>query len=110
MINNPVLCDVYERHAKSLGVKFPPTSVQKSICFGSTDMGNVTHYKPAIQTSFKIPTDAGNHTPEFTVAAGSADAQLPTLTAAKSMAMTAIEVLCKPELFEQMKKTFTKQE
>ena len=106
VVNNPVLTDLYIEHATSLGVKFPPKTVQESYAQGSTDMGNVSHVVPAIQPEYKIDTTAGNHTHEFTAATGATEAQHPTLVAAKSMAMTTIDILCKPELLEKMKEAF----
>ena len=106
LVQNPVLSDLYIKHAESLGVAFPPKSVQETLVLGSTDMGNVSHTIPSIHPSYKIIADAGNHTREFTKATGGLEAQHPTLVAAKSMAMTTIDVLCKPELLEKMKKTF----
>ena len=101
-----MLSDLYIKHAESLGVIFPPKSVQKSLLVGSTDMGNVSHTVPSIHPSYQITADAGNHTHEFTKATGGLGAQHPTLVAAKSMAMSTIDVLCKPELLGKMKKTF----
>ncbi len=73
---------------------------------GSTDMGNVTHAVPAIHPVYKIDTAEGNHTHKFTAATGGEEAQHPTLVAAKAMAMTTIDILCKPELLKKMKETF----
>ena len=106
VVNNPVLTDLYIKHAESMGIKFPPKTTQETYMMGSTDMGNVSHTVPSIHPVYKIFTDAGNHTHEFTKATGSLEAQHPTLVAAKSMAMTTIDILCKPELLEKMKKTF----
>ena len=99
-----MLGDLYQKHAESLGVQFPPQVVQAGLPSGSTDMGNVSHVVPSIHTFFSINTKAGNHTHEFTSATGSELAQPPTLIAAKTMAMTTIDILCNPELFQQMKK------
>lgn len=101
-----MLADLYMKHAGSMGVQYAPKVVQESYTMGSTDMGNVSHVVPAIHPVYKLATDAGNHTQEFTAAAGAVEAQQPTLVAAKSMAMTTIDILCKPELLAQMKKTF----
>ena len=106
VVNNPVLTDLYIKHAESMGVKFPPKTLQETFMMGSTDMGNVSHAVPAIHPVYKIASVAGNHTHEFTAATGGTEAQHPTLVAAKSMAMTTIDILCKPELLEKMKKTF----
>jgi metal-dependent amidase/aminoacylase/carboxypeptidase family protein len=104
-----VLTKLYEKHAKSLGVTFPSKSVQESFPNGSTDMGNVSYVLPSLQPGYSIKSTAGNHTQGFAQAAGREEAQHPTLVAAKSMAMTTIDILCKPELLEKMKKTFREQ-
>ena len=101
---NPVLGDLYEKHAESLGIQFPSREVQANLPTGSTDMGNVSHFVPAIHPLYSIMTKAGNHTHEFTAATGDDNAQHPTLVAAKAMAMTAIDILCNPKLLERMKK------
>ncbi len=95
--------DLYQKHAESFGVQFPPRIVQASLPSGSTDMGNVSHAVSSLHPFYSIKTKAGNHTHEFTSATGSEGAQLPTLIAAKAMAMTTIDILCNPELFKEMK-------
>ena len=93
-----------------MGIKFPPKTFQEALMMGSTDMGNVSHVVPAIHPIYKINTTEGNHTHKFTAATGAMEAQHPTLVAAKAMAMTTIDILCKPELLEKMKKTFKKRD
>ena len=101
--NNPVLCELYQKHAESFGVKFLPKADQARLPSGSTDMGNVSYAVPSLHPFYSIATKAGNHTHEFTSATGSETAQSPTLIAAKCLAMTAIDVLCNPELCKKMK-------
>ena len=103
MLINPVLGDLYQKHAEFFGVQFPPRAVQQSLPTGSTDMGNVSHAVPSIHPMYSIKTEGGNHTNEFTNATGAEIAQPPTLIAAKAMAMTAIDILCNPELLKQIK-------
>lgn len=74
----------------------------------STDMGNVSQIKPSIHPVFRIPTEGANHTHAFTKATGSQEAQLPTLNSAKSMAMTAIDLICNPKLLVDINETFNK--
>lgn len=109
VLNNPVLGDLYQKHAESFGVQFPPRAVQQNLPTGSTDMGNVSHVVPSIHPMYSIKTEGGNHTHEFASATGAEMAQTPTLMAAKAMAMTAIDVLCNPELLEQMKSKHNKE-
>ena len=74
----------------------------------STDMGNVSQIKPSIHPLVRIPTEGANHTHAFTKATGSPEAQLPTLNSAKSMAMTAIDLICNPKLLLDVKENFNK--
>lgn len=107
---NPVLAELYQKHAASFGVQFPPRNVQESMRVGSTDMANVSHAIPSIHPVYSIPSKAANHTKEFTESSGDLGAQLPTLIAAKAMAMTTIDVFCNPQLLENLKKAFKEQQ
>ncbi|EDO32545.1 predicted protein [Nematostella vectensis] len=97
----------YQSHAESLGVEFPSLEEQKNKMIGSTDMGNVSHVLPSIHPIYSIDSMAVNHSYAFTAAANTDVAHEKTLVAAKSMAMTAIDLLCNKELREQAKKQFT---
>uniref|UniRef100_A0A8C6LFP4 Peptidase M20 domain containing 2 n=1 Tax=Nothobranchius furzeri TaxID=105023 RepID=A0A8C6LFP4_NOTFU len=84
------------------------SSGHKGICnylAGSTDFGNVSFVMPGIHPFFYIGTDALNHTEEYTEAAGMA-AQLHTLRTAKALAMTAVDVVCCPELLQRVRDNF----
>ena len=102
---NTTLINLYIKNAKGLGVEFNDDE-QRTKALGSTDMGNVSQIKPSIHPLFKIKTAGPNHTHEFTKGTGLAENQLPTLNSAKSMAMTVIDVMCKPNLMEDIKKDF----
>lgn len=106
---NAVLAELYQKHAESLGIQYPPRNVQETLPTGSTDMGNVSHIIPSIHPYYCIACKGVNHTREFTESAGGTAAQSPTLIAAKAMAMTAIDVLCNPHLLENVKKAFQEQ-
>jgi len=104
--SNVPMIEVYERIAsKEYGVIFEPDEIVKTL-LASTDMGNVSAKKPSIHPLYKIPTKGANHTHEFTVATGSVDSQHSTLVSAKCMAMTALEVVCDPHLWERVKEDF----
>ena len=102
---NAILINLYIENAKSLGVQFNDDE-QRTKLLASTDMGNVSQIKPSIHPLFKIKSAGPNHTHEFTKGTGHADNQLPTLNSAKAMAMTVIDVMCKPDLMEAIKKDF----
>ena len=74
---------------------------------GSSDMGNVSQVVPSIHPYVTIadPGTSG-HTAEFAVAAASPRGDHALLRAAKPMAMTAIELLCEPDLMADVQREF----
>ncbi|CAN7982468.1 unnamed protein product, partial [Ixodes hexagonus] len=72
----------------------------------STDAGNVSHVLPVIHPMFKLNTTAVNHTEEFTKVTNTEESFDITLTTAKALALTAIEVMRDPELMKKIKKQF----
>lgn len=64
---------------------------------GSTDMGNVSQRLPAIHGHLKL-TEANTHTDEFRDAAGGDAGDRYVLIATKAMVMTAIGLVCDPDL------------
>lgn len=99
--------DVYKKHAETFGITFADGA---STAFtGSTDMGNVSWVVPSIHPVYKINSDGGNHTRAFAEASGSPEAQKPTLIAAESMALTAMELFSDKKLQERVKLEFHKQ-
>ncbi|KAM4625997.1 peptidase M20 domain-containing protein 2-like isoform 3-T3 [Polymixia lowei] len=103
ILPNDTLANLYEKNGKALGIQFQEEPNNFS---GSTDFGNVSFIVPGIHPFFYICTDAMNHTEEYTKAAGSEKAQLYTLRTAKALAMTAVDVLCCPDLLTQVKEDF----
>ncbi|XP_062296213.1 peptidase M20 domain-containing protein 2-like [Scomber scombrus] len=103
ILPNATLANLYENNGKAIGIQFPE---QPANFCGSTDFGNVSFIVPGIHPFFYICTDAFNHTEEYTEAAGAEKAQLYTLRTAKALAMTAVDVLCSPDLLMQVKEDF----
>ncbi|KAJ7337247.1 hypothetical protein OS493_010104 [Desmophyllum pertusum] len=101
---NSTLADLYQANVKTLGVTF----VTEQEGRGSTDMGNVSHIIPSTHVMYSIGSKAGNHSHAFTKAAITEIAHKKTLIASKAMAMTAIDVLCNPELMAKIKNDFEK--
>jgi len=104
MVPNHALAEALRKNLLSLGVGgiSPPVAMK-----GSTDMGNVSHAVPAVHAYIAIgPGGLGLHTKEFAQAAASEDAHKALVLAAKAMAMTAIDILTRPELLEEMKEEF----
>ena len=104
MVVNSTLAELYQRNAESLGVTFPP---QAEFTAG-TDMGNVSHVVPAIHPMYAIGTTDANHSHAFTTAAATELAHEKTLIASKALAMTAIDVLCNPDLIDKVGNDFLK--
>ena len=102
---NKVMIDLYVKNAVSLGVQFNDADMVDKL-LASTDMGNVSAMKPSIHPLYKIKTEEPNHNHKFKDASGHEKNQLPTLNSAKSMAMTAIDVVCDPELLTRIKESF----
>ncbi len=69
----------------------------------STDMGNVSHVVPSIHPIYAIGSGEMNHTREFTAVANTPEAHTATLTVAKAMAHTCIDVLTTGGLLEKIK-------
>ena len=106
MRHNTVMSDLYETHSKQLGV----THVEYPHPTGSTDMGNVSYVVPAIHPMYGIGDGTQvNHTREFTAVTNTPEAYQNTLTAAKAMALTALDLYTIPELVQQAKEAFSKQ-
>lgn len=61
------MANAFRSNAESLGVEF---NADKSESGASTDMGNVSHIVPSIHPIYSIDTIYGNHTKDFTTAAG----------------------------------------
>lgn len=77
----------------------------------STDQGNVSYEMPSLHVGFSIvpgPEGQGPHNPEFAAAAGKRDAFERCLRAAKALAGTALDVLTKDGLLEEVKKAWEK--
>ena len=105
MRHNSVMTDLYETNSKQLGV----THVKYPHTVGSTDMGNVSYVVPSIHPMYAIGDGTQvNHTREFTAVVNSPEGYQNTLTAAKAIAMTAIDLYIIPELVQQAKDGFSK--
>ncbi|KAM9842935.1 peptidase M20 domain-containing protein 2-like [Aulostomus maculatus] len=104
ILPNTTLASLYEKNGKALGIQFPE---QLDNFSGSTDFGNVSFNVPGIHPFFYICSDALNHTEEYAEAAGAEKAQLYTLRVAKALAMTAVDVVCCPDLLLQVKENFS---
>jgi amidohydrolase len=72
MIHNMPLCHAFQRNAEALGRVFIPHDHPAYMRTASTDMGNVSHYVPAIHPNLAAaPADCVIHNAEFARWAGS---------------------------------------
>ncbi|XP_036768093.2 xaa-Arg dipeptidase isoform X1 [Manis pentadactyla] len=106
VLPNKSLWKAYTDNGKKLGIEFISEDTVLNGPSGSTDFGNVTFVVPGIHPYFYIGSNALNHTEQYTEAAGSQEAQFYTLRTAKALAMTALDVIFKPELLERIREDF----
>ncbi|XP_069462611.1 xaa-Arg dipeptidase [Ambystoma mexicanum] len=106
VLPNKTLANAYRENGKLVGMEFTTDDLVLNGLSGSTDFGNVTFEVPGIHPYFYIGTDALNHTDKYTQAAGSKEAQYYALRTAKALAMTALDVLFKPDVLEKVKADF----
>lgn len=106
VLPNKSLWKAYMENGEKLGIEFISEDTMLNGTSGSTDFGNVTFVVPGIHPYFYIGSNALNHTEEYTEAAGSQEAQFYTLRTAKALAMTALDVIFKPELLERIREDF----
>ncbi|XP_077522862.1 xaa-Arg dipeptidase-like isoform X1 [Amblyomma americanum] len=107
VVHNVALVKAYRKHGQALGVQFTDADLSSmEPCGASTDVGNVSYEVPTIHPMFGIRTDGMNHTPAFAEASNSAEAQAPTLRAAKTLALTALDLFTDPALVSQAKAEF----
>ena len=107
LATNDPIAEAFLANAEALGKSLPTkqAGLQQSPA-ASTDMGNVSHVVPALHPFFAIPTEAGNHSPEFTQAAATPAAHAETIRAAKAMAMTALDLCADPHLLARAQQHF----
>ena len=100
MINNLAIAHRYARHSEALGVVAP--DAPPDMPTGSTDMGDVSHAMPAIHPIFRIgDPGAGNcHEERFAKLADTPRAYQAMLRVAKTMALTAYDLLAEPALMK----------
>ncbi|OQV25590.1 putative Peptidase M20 domain-containing protein 2 [Hypsibius exemplaris] len=103
MIHSRTMSHLYKKYSAAEGVIFVDGVPSFS---GSTDMGNVSLVVPSIHPSFYIGQPYMIHTRDFARLAGSADAQKYTLIAAKSLALTAVELYRNKEVRDRAKQEF----
>lgn len=96
--HNPVLLEVFERAARAVGRQPAPS---QDTTFGSTDAGNVSRVVPTVHPTLSIGSDAGLHTPDFELAAGSPDGERCLADGLRALALCAADLFLDPLLVEQ---------
>lgn len=102
--NNPVLERILEKNFTELGEIVGPR--RKELGIGTTDVGNVTHRIPALQSYIIVAPLLRGHTPEFEAAVGGPLGHETIRIGAAAMAMTAWDLLKDPTLQRELKETF----
>jgi hypothetical protein len=90
---------------RALGV--PDAEIKNQEDFGSSDLGNVGHVYPTTNLRFKIaPEGTGLHTDAFREYAASEEGWKATVIAAKSIALTAYDLLTHPDKVKEIQRQF----
>ena len=89
------LAELFQRNLERLGESVDQGPVDREL--GSTDVGNVSQLVPTIQPMIEIsPREVTCHMAAFAEAAVSDAGHRAMLSAAKAMAMTAVDLLAEP--------------
>jgi amidohydrolase len=95
MIPSHTVADIIARNLTDLGVTLAERDHDGA---GSTDFGNVSHVVPSAQATLRIcGEEAGWHSKEVATSTITATGHAAILTGAKVLALTAIDLLCRPE-------------
>jgi amidohydrolase len=103
---NKVLLDLMTTNMRALGLSV--NNERRRSGRGSTDFGNVSRRVPGIEARLAITDDweIPGHSIEFREAAGSDLGRRAMLNAAKSLAMTAIDLLSEPQHLKRAREVF----
>ncbi|KAI9254530.1 hypothetical protein BDA99DRAFT_518648 [Phascolomyces articulosus] len=108
VFTNDAMILQYKKYMEQEGIKFPTRAEEERTTTGSTDFGNFSYVVPGIHPGFAINTDAANHTIEFTEAAGTPEAHMMAIRAARGLAKTAATVFLDDALYEHAVADFKK--
>jgi metal-dependent amidase/aminoacylase/carboxypeptidase family protein len=109
MIHSMPLCQAFQRNAEALGRVFVPRDHRAYSRSASTDMGNVSHYVPAIHPNLAAaPADCVIHNAEFARWAGAEMGDQAAIDGAKALAMTAIDFFTDANLRAEVEAAFAR--
>ncbi|MBM4324006.1 MAG: M20 family metallopeptidase, partial [Deltaproteobacteria bacterium] len=92
-------------HTKGLGV--PESEIKASTDSGSSDLGNVGHAYPTVELKFKItPEGIPGHSDAFREYAGSEEGWKATVITAKAIALSAYDLLIRPDKVKAIQEKF----
>jgi amidohydrolase len=101
------MAEAYEKNASLLGREFTPAKSLPPGYAGSTDMGNISHRVPSIHPMLSVaPPGVIIHNPEFTRWAASAEGDKAVIDGAKSLAMTALDLMADAPLLQTVRSDF----
>lgn len=102
---NKTLAEIFGKNLETLHRTLEPYELRGG--FGSTDMGNVSSVVPAIHPSIAIaPKTVSTHSKEFAAAASSEPGFEGLIDGARALAMTAVDLLERPENLQAVKEEF----
>jgi len=106
MITNYPMARRIKQHLDDLGLELPDAQPEEGT--GSTDWGNVSYVTPSVETSYPILERVCTwHSQEVVEAADSELGYRNTLTVAKALALTGLDLLVDPSLLGSVKHAFT---
>ena len=110
MINNYTMARRYAAHSESLGVRAPEAPLD--LPTGSTDMGDISHAMPAIHPTFAIAQhgEGSCHEDRFVAHADSSRGYDAMIRVAKSLAMTAYDLISDQALMAAAKAEYTERQ
>jgi len=101
------MANAFEKNFEALGRELTPLSTIPPGFAGSTDMGNVSHRVPSIHPMIAVaPTNVIIHNAEFARWAASDRGDAAVLDGAKSLAHTALDLMCDEGLMERVRADF----
>lgn len=110
MFTNQPLGGAYTANLERLGRTVADIDDVPAAVAGSTDMGNISKLVPAIHPMIAVsPPGVPLHSAEFAQWAGSDDGHRAVVDGAKGLAMTAVDVLCRPNLLAAAQAAFASQ-
>jgi amidohydrolase len=107
MKTNWPMAGLYEKNAAALGREFFAVKDLPPGYAGSTDMGNVSHRVPSIHPMLGVaPAGVIIHNPEFARYAASDKGDAAVIDGAKSLAMTALDLMADPAAMAETRADF----